>query len=184
MKSPTNLTEIAPASMAPVAVSQTHQDGVKGSLIVLNWDMAKKEPDMKNRSIGSRRMYLLRTRIPMSNMSSQAARKEAAEEAAHVALVARTEETAAAVGVSATVAVEAARAATAAATRAAEAAAGSGSCERVEVAEQALLEARFGGATTVAAQAVSMGISADAAHGRLRRALANLRHKAQEMKTG
>ena len=47
--------------------------------------------------------------------------------------------------------------------------------------EQALLEARFGGATTVAAQAVSMGISADAAHGRLRRALANLRHKAQEM---
>ena len=80
MKSPTNLTEMAPASMAPVAVSQAHHDVENGCLIVLNWDMAKKEPDMKNRSIGSRRMYLFRMRTPMSNMRSQAARKEAVSE--------------------------------------------------------------------------------------------------------
>lgn len=46
--------------------------------------------------------------------------------------------------------------------------------------ERALLEARFGGATTVAAVADSLGISADAAHGRLRRALDKLRQKAAE----
>lgn len=49
------------------------------------------------------------------------------------------------------------------------------------VAEQALLQARFGGTTTVAHEASILGISSDAAHGRLRRALEKLRQKAAEM---
>lgn len=47
--------------------------------------------------------------------------------------------------------------------------------------EQALLQARFGASSTVAAQAGLLGISSDAAHGRLRRALGKLRHKAEEL---
>lgn len=48
-------------------------------------------------------------------------------------------------------------------------------------AEQALLQARFGGTTTVAQEAGVLGISSDAAHGRLRRALNKLRQKAAEV---
>lgn len=48
-------------------------------------------------------------------------------------------------------------------------------------AEQALLQARFGGTTTVAQEAAVLGISSDAAHGRLRRALDKLRQKAAEL---
>ena len=46
--------------------------------------------------------------------------------------------------------------------------------------EQALLRARFGDASSVAAVADDLGISSDAAHGRLRRALDKLRQKAAE----
>ncbi|MFK7742564.1 MAG: RNA polymerase sigma factor [Planctomycetota bacterium] len=44
--------------------------------------------------------------------------------------------------------------------------------------EQALLVARFGGAANVTAVAEQLGMTADAAHGRLRRALGKLRQKA------
>jgi RNA polymerase sigma-70 factor (ECF subfamily) len=46
--------------------------------------------------------------------------------------------------------------------------------------DQALLQARFGGASSVTAAADALGISPDAAHGRLRRALHRLRQKAAE----
>lgn len=46
--------------------------------------------------------------------------------------------------------------------------------------EQALLQARFGGASSVTAAADALGISPDAAHGRLRRALDKLRRTAAE----
>jgi len=52
------------------------------------------------------------------------------------------------------------------------------------LAEQALLQARFGGTTTVAHEATVLGISSDAAHGRLRRALDKLRQKAAELWNG
>lgn len=57
----------------------------------------------------------------------------------------------------------------------------SASVADLPVAEQALLQARFGGTTTVAHEAGVLGISSDAAHGRLRRALDKLRHKAAEL---
>jgi RNA polymerase sigma factor (sigma-70 family) len=46
--------------------------------------------------------------------------------------------------------------------------------------DRELLAARFGSATTVAAAAAEQGITEDAAHGRLRRALARLRRSAEE----
>lgn len=46
--------------------------------------------------------------------------------------------------------------------------------------DRALLHARFGEASTVAQAAGSLGLTSDAAHGRLRRALEKLRHKAAE----
>jgi RNA polymerase sigma factor (sigma-70 family) len=57
----------------------------------------------------------------------------------------------------------------------------SASVAELPVAEQALLQARFGGTTTVAHEAGVLGISSHAAHGRLRRALEKLRQKAAEM---
>jgi RNA polymerase sigma factor (sigma-70 family) len=51
-------------------------------------------------------------------------------------------------------------------------------------ADQALLQASFGASSTVAAEAVLLGISSDAAHGRLRRALGKLRQKAEELWNG
>ena len=47
--------------------------------------------------------------------------------------------------------------------------------------EQALVQARFGGAASVTAVADDLGITPDAAHGRLRRALDKLRLKAAEL---
>ncbi len=47
-------------------------------------------------------------------------------------------------------------------------------------ADQMLLAARFGGASTVADAGAQFGLSADAAHGRLRRVLERLRRKAAE----
>lgn len=46
--------------------------------------------------------------------------------------------------------------------------------------DRALLTARFGDASSVAAVAAELGMTADAAHGRLRRALDRLRQKAAE----
>lgn len=46
--------------------------------------------------------------------------------------------------------------------------------------DRALLQARFGEASTVAQAAGSLGLTSDAAHGRLRRALEKLRQKAAE----
>lgn len=46
--------------------------------------------------------------------------------------------------------------------------------------DQALLAARFGGSTTVTDAGAQLGLSADAAHGRLRRVLERLRRKAAE----
>ncbi|MBL9078291.1 MAG: sigma-70 family RNA polymerase sigma factor [Planctomycetes bacterium] len=46
--------------------------------------------------------------------------------------------------------------------------------------DRELLAARFGGAATVAATAAAFGLGADAAHGRLRRALRRVRHAAAE----
>ncbi|MCK5942730.1 MAG: sigma-70 family RNA polymerase sigma factor [Planctomycetes bacterium] len=46
--------------------------------------------------------------------------------------------------------------------------------------DQALLQARFGGASSVTAAAGELGISPDAAHGRLRRTLHKLRQSAAE----
>merc|ERR1719483_235245 len=77
---PTNLTEMAPASIAPVAVSQIHQEGVKGSRTPLNCAMVNTDPEMKKRSMGSRRMYLLRMRTPMSKIRKADAMEAAVSE--------------------------------------------------------------------------------------------------------
>ena len=55
------------------------------------------------------------------------------------------------------------------------------SVTELPVVEQELLQARFGGSSTVAAAAEALGISSDAAHGRLRRVMERLRQKAADM---
>lgn len=54
------------------------------------------------------------------------------------------------------------------------------SLEALPAMDRQLLAARFGTSTTVAAAAATLGLSEDAAHGRLRRALGRLRRHAAE----